>query len=129
MLGGVFSHFGLPDAKTRKGHFTVKIVDTSSPITQGITDFPIDDELYYQLQLMPDVQPPGHHRIPGHRLAGRVDPHLRQGPRVPHDDGPPRLRPEQEGPLQDPNLSRLVVQGVEWVAAGRMTPKDEQRDA
>ena len=29
MLGGVFSHFGLPDGKTKKGKFAVKIVDTS----------------------------------------------------------------------------------------------------
>ena len=41
----------------QEGDFTVKIVDTSSPITRGISDFAIEDELYYQLQMMPDVQP------------------------------------------------------------------------
>ncbi len=57
MLGGVFSHVGLPDGKTKKGSYTVKIVDTQSPITQGLADFPLKDELYYQMQMMPDVQP------------------------------------------------------------------------
>ena len=57
MLGGVFSHVGQPDGKTRKGTYTVKIVDTSSPITQGLKDFKLKDELYYQMQMMPDVQP------------------------------------------------------------------------
>ena len=57
MLGGVFSHFGLPDGKTRKGSFTVKIIDTSSPITRGLNDFKLTDELYYQIQMMPEVRP------------------------------------------------------------------------
>ena len=57
ILGAVFSHFGLPDGKTRKGSFTVKIADTSSPITQGLKDFKLTDELYYQVQMMPDVRP------------------------------------------------------------------------
>ena len=29
MLGGVFSHFGLPDGKAHKGSLVVKIADTS----------------------------------------------------------------------------------------------------
>src|SRR6516164_6742232 len=47
MLGGVFSHVGLPDGKYRKGTCTVKIVDTASPITRGLRDFVLKDELYY----------------------------------------------------------------------------------
>ena len=31
MLGGVFSHVGLPDSKTKKGTYAVKIVDTHRP--------------------------------------------------------------------------------------------------
>jgi type 1 glutamine amidotransferase len=119
MLGGVFSHFGLPDGKTRKGTFTVKIVDTSSPVTQGIKDFKIKDELYYQLQLMPDVRPLATVEYQGTDWPvawtrtfgkGRVF-HTTMG----HRD----FGPNKEDPLRDPNLSRLVVQGVEWVAAGR----------
>ncbi len=124
MLGGVFSHSGLPDGKTRKGSFTVKIVDTSSPVTQGLKDFPIKDELYYHLQLMPDVQPLATIDYEGTAWpvawtrtfgTGRVF-HTTMG----HRD----FGPNKDDPLRNPNLSRLVVQGVEWVAAGRMTSKD-----
>ncbi len=92
MLGGVFSHFGLPDGKTKKGSFTLKIADTSSPVTRGIEDFPIEDELYYQPP--DDARRPaaGHHRIPGDRLAGRMDADVRSGSRLPHHDGASRLR-------------------------------------
>ena len=51
------SHVGLPDGKYRKGSYVVKIVDKSSPITQGITDFPLKDELYYNVQMQPGVEP------------------------------------------------------------------------
>ena len=39
------------------GDLHVKIVDTSSPITHGLKDFQLKDELYYNMQMMPDVQP------------------------------------------------------------------------
>ena len=119
MLGGVFSHFGLPDGKTRKGSFIVKITDTSSPVTQGLKDFTLSDELYYQVQMVPDVQPLAiieyqnvawpvawtrsfgkgrvFHTVLGHRDFG----------------------PEKDDPLRNPNLGRLVIQGVDWVAARR----------
>jgi type 1 glutamine amidotransferase len=125
MLGGVFSHVGSPDGKYRKGSYTVKIVDTNSPITQGLKDFPLRDELYYQVQMQPDVQPLAtieyqdvawpvawtrtfgkgrvFHTVLGHRDFG----------------------PDKDDPLRNPNLARLIIQGVDWVAAGRvsMTPK------
>jgi type 1 glutamine amidotransferase len=119
MLGGVFSHFGLPDGKTRKGSFTVKIRDTSSPVTRGLNDFPIEDELYYQLQLMPDVQPLATIEYQGTAWPvawtrtfgkGRVF-HTTMG----HRD----FGPNKKDPLHDASLSRLVLQGIEWVAEGR----------
>jgi uncharacterized protein len=119
MLGGVFSHFGLPDARTRKGKFTVKIVDTSHPITAGLGDFPLEDELYYQLQMLPDIRPLATIEYQGtawpvawtHTYGkGRVF-HTTMG----HRD----FGPNKKDPLQDPNLSRMIVQAVEWVAAGR----------
>jgi type 1 glutamine amidotransferase len=119
MLGGVFSHVGQPDGKVRKGSYTVKIVDTASPITRGLEDFPLKDELYYQVQMQPDVHPlvtidyngvawpvawtrtfgKGRvfHTVLGHRDFG----------------------PGKDDPLRDPNLSRLIIQAVDWVAAGR----------
>jgi type 1 glutamine amidotransferase len=119
MLGGVFSHVGKPDGKVRKGSYTVKIVDTSSPITQGLEDFPLKDELYYQVQMQPDVHPLATIEYNGVAWPvvwtrtfgkGRVF-HTVLG----HRD----FGPGKDDPLRDPNLSRLIVQAVDWVAAGR----------
>ncbi len=116
MLGGVFSRFGLPDGKTRKGHFTVKITDTTSPITRGISDFELDDELYYQLQMMPDIRPLATIEYKGTAWPvawtntfgkGRVF-HTTMG----HRD----FGPNKNDPLQNPSLSRLLLQALEWVA-------------
>jgi type 1 glutamine amidotransferase len=119
MLGGVFSHFGLPDGRTRKGKFTVKIADTSSPVTRGLGDFPIEDELYYQLQLMPDVQPLATIEYQGTAWPVAWTRSFGKG-RVFHTTmGHRDFGPNKKDPLHDANLSRLVVQGIEWVAAGR----------
>jgi type 1 glutamine amidotransferase len=119
MLGGVFSHVGLPDGKTRKGSYTVKVVDTASPITQGLKDFQLKDELYYHMQMMPDVQalltvefqgtnwPVAWTRQFG---AGRVF-HTNLG----HRD----FGPDKDDPLRNPSLTKLMIQAADWVAAGR----------
>jgi uncharacterized protein len=119
MLGGVFSHIGLPDGKVRKGDYVVKITQRSSPITQGLEDFPLKDELYYNMQMVPGVEPlatvdyngtawpVAWTRGYGH---GRVF-HLVLG----HRD----FGPAKDDPLRNPNLARLLTQGVDWVALGR----------
>src|SRR5262249_42932465 len=119
MLGGVFSHIGLPDGKTRKGSFTVKIVDTSGPITRGLKDFPIQDELYYHVQMQPDVQPLATIDYQGVAWPVAWTRTFGKG-RVFHTVlGHRDFGPDKHDPLRDPNLSRLVIQGVDWVAAGR----------
>jgi uncharacterized protein len=57
MLGGVFSHIGRPDSKVKKGAYDVKVVNTNHPITRGVSDFELKDELYYNLQMQPGVEP------------------------------------------------------------------------
>jgi type 1 glutamine amidotransferase len=122
MLGGVFSHVGLPDGKTRKGTYTVKVADTTSPITQGLKDFSLTDELYYHVQMQPDVQPLATIEHDGVVWPvawtrtfgkGRVF-HTVLGHRGWND-------PDQADPLRNPSLARLIIQGVDWVAAGRPT--------
>jgi uncharacterized protein len=119
MLGGVFSHVGLPDGKTRKGAFVVKIAVIGSPITQGLKDFNLTDELYYQVQMMPDVEPLATIEYQGTAWPvawvrtygkGRVF-HTVLG----HRD----FGPEKDDPVRNPSLGRLVIQGVDWVAACR----------
>src|SRR5258707_62486 len=43
MLGGVFTHVGLPDGKVRKGTYAVKVVNTTHPITKGLSNFELKD--------------------------------------------------------------------------------------
>jgi uncharacterized protein len=119
MLGGVFSHFGLPDGKTRKGSYTVKIVDTSSPITRGLTDFAIKDELYYHIQMAPDVQPLATIEYDGVAWPVAWTRTFGRG-RVFHTPlGHRDFGPDKDDPLKNPNLGQLIVQGVDWVAAGK----------
>lgn len=117
MLGGIFSHQGLPDGKVRKGTYTVRVADTSSPITQGLRDFELKDELYYHMQMQPGVEPLATTSHDGADWpvawtrtygSGRVF-HTPLG----HRD----FGPGKDDPLRNPNLARLVVQGIDWVAA------------
>jgi type 1 glutamine amidotransferase len=119
MLGGVFSHVGLPDGKTRKGMYTVKIADTSSPITQGLKDFTIKDELYYHVQMQPDVQPLATIEYQGVDWPVAWTRTFGKG-RVFHTVlGHRDFGPDKDDPLRNPNLGRLIIQGIDWVAAGR----------
>jgi type 1 glutamine amidotransferase len=121
MLGGVFSHVGLPDGKVKKGSYVVKIALKSSPITQGISDFPLKDELYYNVQMLPGIEPLATVEYDGKNWPvawtrtfgkGRVF-HLVLG----HRD----FGPGKDDPLHNPNLGRLLIQGVDWVAEGGKT--------
>ena len=116
MLGGVFSHVGLPDSKTKKGNFQVKVADTRHPITRGVADFPLSDELYYHIQMQPGVEPlltidydGGTWPVAWTRTygTGRVF-HTPLG----HRD----FGPDKPDPLQNENLARVLLQGIDWVA-------------
>jgi len=126
MLGGVFSHFGLPDSKTKKGTFHIKISKTDDPIARGVSDFDIKDELYYHLQMQPGVEPIATTDYEGQTWpvawtrtygAGRVF-HTPLG----HRD----FGPGKDDPMRDPHLLKLVLQGVEWVAGAKSATKNEK---
>ena len=121
MLGGIFSHRGLPDGKTRKGAFTVKIVDTTSPITQGLKEFRLKDELYYHMQMQPDVQPLATIEHEGVAWPVAWTRTFGQGRVFPTVMGHRDFGPDKDDPLRDPNLQRLIIQGVDWTVAGRPT--------
>ncbi len=123
LLGGVFSHDtsgGRPDGKVRKGLYPIRITQPDHPIVDGLDNFTLQDELYYHIQMEPGVDilavaefdnadwPIAWIREFG---EGRVF-HTALGHR---DFGPDKI-----DPLRDPNLSKLVVQGVDWVAASRL---------
>jgi type 1 glutamine amidotransferase len=118
MLGGIFSHFGQPDGKTKKGTYTIRVADSAHPITQGITDFEIKDELYYHVQMQPDVTPLVTTEYEGATWPVAWTRTFGKG-RVFHTTlGHRDFGPEKDDPLRNPNLSKLIVQGVTWVAEG-----------
>ena len=98
MLGGIYSHFGKPDGKAQKGTFTVKIADTASPVTQGLKDFTLKDELYTNMQMMPDVRPLATIEYQGVVWPVAWTTTFRQGPGLPHIARAPRLRSRQGRP-------------------------------
>jgi uncharacterized protein len=119
MLGGYFSHVGLPDGKVRKGSYVVTIVDKASPITQGLSDFPLKDELYYNLQLLPDVSPLATIEYAGTAWPVAWTRTFGKG-RVFHTVlGHRDFGPSKDDPIRNPNLLRLILQGVDWVAEGK----------
>ena len=117
MLGGIYSHVGLPDGKAYKGHFRVKVHHPGdSPITAGMADFDLDDELYSNMQMLDGVEPLAtiDSRDKTWPVAwttkygdGRVF-HLTLG----HRD----FGPNKREPLSDPNLGKLMLRGVEFAA-------------
>ncbi len=123
MLGGVFAHFGQPDGKTVRGQFRVKIADHDSPVTKGLNDFDLTDELYSNMQMEPDVTP-----LATIEHAGTAWPvaWIRQaGPaRVFHTClGHRSFGPDKDDPLRNPGLRQLVLQGIDWVADGPRKPR------
>jgi type 1 glutamine amidotransferase len=123
MLGGVFSHPGPPDGKVRKGTYTIKIVDTSHPITRGLGDFELKDELYYNMQMQPGVEPLATTEYDGTAWPVAWTRQFGQG-RVFHTPlGHRDFGPGKDDPLRNPNLQKLVIQGIDWVAEGSRTKK------
>src|SRR5262249_23230989 len=122
MLGGVFSHDTkggtLPNSKVRKGTYAIRVVNTRHPITRGLNDFELRDELYSAPQRGPGAEPlattehaGGTWPVAWARLYG-------QG-RVFHTPlGHRDFGPGKEDPLHNPNLRRMIIQGVDWVAEG-----------
>ena len=120
MLGGVFSHVGLPDGKVRKGSYIVTIADGPSPITQGPARLSRSmTSSITTSRCVPGVEPLATVEYDGKTWPvawtrtfgqGRVF-HLVFG----HRD----FGPGKDDPLRNPNLGKLLIQGVDWVAPGK----------
>jgi type 1 glutamine amidotransferase len=129
MLGGIYSHVGLPDGRAIKGTYLVKIVDTASPVTRGLKDFTLKDELYTNMQMQPGVQ-----ILATIEYQGRLWPvawvNIFGKGRVFHTSlGHRDFGPDKDDPLRDLSLSRLVIQGVDWVAPQRASSLQSSRPA
>jgi uncharacterized protein len=129
MLGGIYSHVGKPDGKALKGRYEVKIADTASPITQGLKDFSLNDELYTNMQMLPDVRPLATIEYQGVVWPVAWTNTFGQG-RVFHTSlGHRDFGPDKDDPLRNPNLNKLIAQGIEWVAAGRSPAEKSAKPA
>ncbi len=97
----------------------VKIADASHPITVGMDDFTIHDEVYKSMVIQPDVKPllttdhPDSDKLIGwtHRYGNSPVAYLQGG----HD----------AKAFANPNYQRLVVQAIRW-AAGRLPDPSEE---
>jgi type 1 glutamine amidotransferase len=117
MLGGVFSHDtsgGRPDGKVRKGSYRVRIAQPDHPITRGLADFDLDDELYYHAQMEPGVEPLATIAFEGTDWPVAWTREYDRG-RVFHTVlGHRDFGPDKPDPLHNPGLTRLIVQGLDW---------------
>jgi type 1 glutamine amidotransferase len=86
-----------------------------------LKDFTIKDELYYQMQMQPDVQPLATVEYQGVLWPVAWTRTFGKG-RVFHTVlGHRDFGPDKDDPLRDPNLGRLIIQGIDWAARGRPT--------
>ncbi len=116
MLGGIFSHVGLPDGKTRKGTYHVKVKDTSHPITAGVSDFTLADELYYNIQTVENLEPLATVEYLGKDWPVAWTRTYGKG-RVFHTPlGHRDFGPGKDDPLRNPELARMIVQAADWVS-------------
>jgi len=116
MLGGVFSHVGLPDSKTKKGEFQVKIARKDHPVTKDLSDFTLKDELYYHLQMKRPIDPLAVVEVEGQTwpVAWVLD--YGKG-RVFHTVfGHRDFGPDKNEPLANASFMKLVLQGTDHVA-------------
>jgi len=129
MLGGIYSHVGQPNGKAVKGAYTVRITDYASPVTRDLKDFAITDELYTNMQMQPGIQPLATIEYQGVVWPVAWTNTYGKG-RVFHTSlGHRDFGPDKDDPLRNPNLSKLIIQGVDWVAAGRASADNSPKPA
>jgi len=102
----------------KRGPFTVTVIDDAHPITQGLTDFQTDDELYYRLDRDASAQVLA---TANSVVSGQVEPmalvtHYGKG-RVFHTP----LGHDLKG-LSTPETELLIYRGTAW-AAGLLPDK------
>jgi type 1 glutamine amidotransferase len=118
MLGGIYSHVGQPDGKAIMGKYIIKIADKTSPVTAGLDDFELNDELYSNMQMLPDVKP-----------LATIDYKDKTWPvawtwtygkgKVFHTSLAHKgYKPGSYDPLSNAKLMKLIIQGIDY-AAGR----------
>jgi type 1 glutamine amidotransferase len=96
--------------------FKAKVADTQNPITQGLTDFDVDDELYAKLQ----GQSPIHVLVTADSdFSKKTEPLV-----FTLEYGKGRVFHETLGhdakALSNPTVQRIIQRGCEWAATGQV---------
>jgi type 1 glutamine amidotransferase len=100
----------------------VRITRPDHPITSGLADFDLDDELYYHIQMEQGVEPLATIAHEGSDWPVAWTREYGRG-RVFHTPlGHRDFGPDKHDPLREPRLCELVVRGLDWVVA----PRSEQ---
>ncbi|WP_435006267.1 ThuA domain-containing protein [Tundrisphaera lichenicola] len=116
MLGGIYSHVGQPDGKAIMGTYLIKIADKNSPVTAGLDDFELNDELYSNMQMLPDVKPLATIEYKGVTWPVAWTWGYGKGKVFHTSLGHKRYEPGKYDPLTNPNLMKLIIQGVDFVS-------------
>ena len=119
MLGGIYSHVGLPDGKAIMGKYTIKIADKNSPVTAGLDDFELNDELYSNMQMMSDVKPLATIDYKGTTWPVAWTRTYGKGKVFHTSLGHTRYEKGSYDPLSNPNLMKLVIQGIDFTVPGK----------
>jgi type 1 glutamine amidotransferase len=116
MLGGIYSHVGQPDGKAIMGKYTIKIADKTSPVTAGLDDFELNDELYSNMQMLPDVKPLATIDYKGTTWPVAWTWTYGQGKVFHTSLAHRRWEPGSYDPMTNPNLMKLIIQGIDYAA-------------
>ncbi len=117
MLGGIYTHVGLPDGRAVKGKYTIKVVDKSNPVVAGIDDFEIQDELYMNMRMMPDVKTLATIDRNGSTFAVAWTNTYGKGKVFHTSLGHRDFGPDKYDPQSHPSLKKLIIQGVDYAAS------------
>ena len=116
-LGGIYSHVGKPDGKGHPGqvpHQDRRPIE--APIVAGLEDFELDDELYSNMQMMPGVIPLATIDYKGTTWPVAWTWTYGKG-RVFHTSlGHKGYKSGAYDPLTNPNLLKLIIQGIDHAA-------------
>ena len=112
MLGGIYSHVGQPDGKAILGKYVIKIADKTSPVTAGLSDFEINDELYSNMQMLPDVKPLATIEYKGTTWPVAWTWTYGKGKVFHTSLGHKGYKPGSYDPLSNANLMKLIIQGI-----------------
>jgi uncharacterized protein len=116
MLGGVLSHVGQPDTKVRVGKYTVKVEQPAHTIMQGIENYEHEDELYYYLQTVGDLDTLASVRHEDHDWPIAWTRTYSKGRVFVTVFGHARWEPGSKDPQENPPFRRMIVQAIEWAA-------------